>query len=393
MPIHSHFDNIQAEIIKTLASSEKQVKAAVAWLTDTTIISVLNNLLNRQVHIEIIINDDDINKRRAYELEQLAKHGAKVFYYPAELGLMHHKFCVVDDSILIMGSYNWTYSAANKNQESIIITENEVDAVTHFCKEFDLLKEKMGVVDTGTLVLHSDSVRLKTEILFLETDIGLLETEKADLEKTILEFEISLKKEVGYLILERLTLDKQLHELKAALTQKQDDVAVFEEKQKVVADFEKSWQAAKEKKSVNLNVVDEKEMKNLYRESMMMAHPDRFINDPEKQKEANAIAAALSEAYKNKDIDKIKEIWQHLKDGLAFKSDWLNNNDEAYLEKLLSHLLAKKQLLSQEINLLKEHSVWEIIKNYADYNAYFEEMKKTLEINISILKNEIKKYL
>ena len=38
---------------------------------------------------------------------------------------MHNKFCIFDGSILITGSYNWTYSAESRNAENIIITDEE----------------------------------------------------------------------------------------------------------------------------------------------------------------------------------------------------------------------------------------------------------------------------
>ena len=43
---------------------------------------------------------------------------------------MHHKFTVFDGATLVTGSYNWTRSAANANQENIVVTADRalVDA-------------------------------------------------------------------------------------------------------------------------------------------------------------------------------------------------------------------------------------------------------------------------
>lgn len=65
----------------------------------------------------------------------------------AELGLtngdllMHHKFAVIDNSILITGSFNWTFSAAMKNKENIIITSSKY-LVNPFIKEFQKIWEQ-----------------------------------------------------------------------------------------------------------------------------------------------------------------------------------------------------------------------------------------------------------
>lgn len=37
---------------------------------------------------------------------------------------LHNKFCIIDYSIIINGSYNWTYSAIN-NEENILILSLE----------------------------------------------------------------------------------------------------------------------------------------------------------------------------------------------------------------------------------------------------------------------------
>ena len=38
---------------------------------------------------------------------------------------MHHKYCVIDNRILMTGSFNWTVSAGKKNYENVLITTNK----------------------------------------------------------------------------------------------------------------------------------------------------------------------------------------------------------------------------------------------------------------------------
>merc|ERR1712150_19678 len=57
--------------------------------------------------------------------------------------LMHHKFAVIDNNIVISGSFNWTFSAAMKNNENIIITSMK-EVVNPFVKEFEKLWEKFA---------------------------------------------------------------------------------------------------------------------------------------------------------------------------------------------------------------------------------------------------------
>ena len=43
------------------------------------------------------------------------------FYFSDTRNPMHNKFCVIDNKVLINGSYNWTYYAEDRNRENILI--------------------------------------------------------------------------------------------------------------------------------------------------------------------------------------------------------------------------------------------------------------------------------
>ena len=49
----------------------------------------------------------------------------KVDYDPNEQSHMHHKFCVIDNRVVMTGSFNWTRSASDRNYENIMITSQK----------------------------------------------------------------------------------------------------------------------------------------------------------------------------------------------------------------------------------------------------------------------------
>ena len=59
-----------------------------------------------------------------------------------EHGHMHHKFAVFDGKIVVSGSYNWTRSAAEDNEENIVVT-NEQKIVQSFHEQFGRLWTQM----------------------------------------------------------------------------------------------------------------------------------------------------------------------------------------------------------------------------------------------------------
>ena len=55
---------------------------------------------------------------------------------------MHHKFVIIDDRLVALGSFNWTSQAVTCNNESLVVT-NDSQIVAPFSKEFDKLWHQM----------------------------------------------------------------------------------------------------------------------------------------------------------------------------------------------------------------------------------------------------------
>ena len=55
---------------------------------------------------------------------------------------MHHKFALFDDKVLLTGSYNWTRSAAERNYENLILSEDPA-LLRAFRLEFDRIWEHL----------------------------------------------------------------------------------------------------------------------------------------------------------------------------------------------------------------------------------------------------------
>ncbi len=51
---------------------------------------------------------------------------------------MHNKFAVIDMSVIITGSFNWTTQAVQHNQENILFFENK-DIAKLYAEEFEKL--------------------------------------------------------------------------------------------------------------------------------------------------------------------------------------------------------------------------------------------------------------
>lgn len=139
--IQSFFKNIRAEILEKLLNADRSIVVAVYWFTNRELFEILLKKLKEGVVVELIIHNDFINNRESgLPFQSFIDHGGK-FYFSDGNNPMHNKFCIIDQRILINGSYNWTYFAEEKNRENILVIEDENAVVNSFQNEFRRLTE------------------------------------------------------------------------------------------------------------------------------------------------------------------------------------------------------------------------------------------------------------
>lgn len=131
-----HFNNIRKEIIPLLNNAYSEVLIAMAWFTSRELFETLLDCRKRGVNVELVLLDNAINwMYYAPDFNRLIEAGGTIRVARADIGQMHHKFCVIDSNFAITGSYNWTYFAEKYNNENIIITDESV-IVNSFKSEF-----------------------------------------------------------------------------------------------------------------------------------------------------------------------------------------------------------------------------------------------------------------
>lgn len=120
------FENQKSIVIEALKTAKDSVVIAVAWINFNEYGSTINELLQHGVKIRIIVNDDNKNTRYARIIADLQNKGLqfKIIHLPKNSNYMHHKFCVIDEKMCMMGSFNWTKNANENNFEDLSISHN-----------------------------------------------------------------------------------------------------------------------------------------------------------------------------------------------------------------------------------------------------------------------------
>lgn len=145
--VEAYFKGIRQVILNELDNATEKIVVAVYWFTNHTIFQKLVEKLDEGLKVELIIHNDYINNRETgLDFQCFIDKGGE-FYFSNIYTPMHNKFCVIDNKILINGSYNWTYYAEDRNSENILVVKNEEGVIDAFAKEFDNLKLQMEKVD------------------------------------------------------------------------------------------------------------------------------------------------------------------------------------------------------------------------------------------------------
>lgn len=152
------FTGIKKELLRQIVNSKKNIRIAVTWFTDHDLFNaILQKLENPSFQVELIVLNDQINnKYEGVNFQRLIDLKGK-FYFSDVNNMVHHKFCIIDDEILITGSYNWTYYAENRNWENIVIIK-DTSIIRAYNEEFEKIIEQHELVSDVSIKLERDSI-------------------------------------------------------------------------------------------------------------------------------------------------------------------------------------------------------------------------------------------
>lgn len=169
MYLQAHFKNIQQVIIDHLQDAQHEILVAVAWFTDREIFEVLCQKAQSGVHVSVALLGDDINQAPgALNFHRLRNLNGKVTFLPSGSDgspMMHHKFCVLDTTTVITGSYNWS-KKAQSNDENITVVSDAPEFSTQYRQAFLGLVAGLTPQDTASSTpVNTDAVRRRLEMV------------------------------------------------------------------------------------------------------------------------------------------------------------------------------------------------------------------------------------
>ncbi len=136
----THHDNIRDLVIDLINSAQFELKICMFTISDNPIAETIAGRYNTGIKIRIITDDGKIFDKGS-DIHALHRKGIDI-KIDSHRSLMHHKFMIVDNTKLLTGSYNWTRTGSDINNENILVTTNK-RIVKAYVKEFKRLWKEM----------------------------------------------------------------------------------------------------------------------------------------------------------------------------------------------------------------------------------------------------------
>jgi len=118
----SLYDNPQKEIIKNINQAEAFINIAMYIFTDREIAIPLVKACERGVKVRLYLDKEQVDYKYS-QSRFLVQKGIKTRISTNNY-IMHNKFAIIDNRILLTGSYNWTFSANNRNDENLMVIDD-----------------------------------------------------------------------------------------------------------------------------------------------------------------------------------------------------------------------------------------------------------------------------
>jgi len=115
-------DDCRERIRALLDASSRSVDVCVYTITDDRISRKIADAHARGVAVRVI-SDDEKAHDLGSDLTRFRTLGIPVRFDDAPYQ-MHHKFAVFDGRTAVTGSYNWTRTAAEQNQENLVVSDD-----------------------------------------------------------------------------------------------------------------------------------------------------------------------------------------------------------------------------------------------------------------------------
>jgi phosphatidylserine/phosphatidylglycerophosphate/cardiolipin synthase-like enzyme len=122
-------------VIANIAMAKKTLKVQAYYVTSAPIAKAVSDAKKRGVEVTVLLDKS----------QQTAKYSSATFFFnsgiptfiDARHAIAHNKIILIDDGIILTGSFNFTKAAEESNAENLIIIRNKPELMAAYQRNFD----------------------------------------------------------------------------------------------------------------------------------------------------------------------------------------------------------------------------------------------------------------
>ena len=133
---YAHEETSLSKLIQTISRAKQTLDVCVFTINCHELANAVVSLHNNGVTVRVLTDDEQMGSSGS-QIQKFREEGILVRHDMSSF-FMHHKFAIIDDMILVNGSFNWTRQAVTGNRENVVIS-NDMHLVKKFKNEFEKL--------------------------------------------------------------------------------------------------------------------------------------------------------------------------------------------------------------------------------------------------------------
>ena len=110
-------------ILNKINEAKKTIDIAMYYFTSRPLAQALIEAKRRGVEVRVFLDGE--GAKEYYSKANFLKKNKIPLKLEKGEGLMHNKFCIIDNVLLVTGSYNWTASADLRNDENMMLIDSK----------------------------------------------------------------------------------------------------------------------------------------------------------------------------------------------------------------------------------------------------------------------------
>jgi phosphatidylserine/phosphatidylglycerophosphate/cardiolipin synthase-like enzyme len=133
-------DGVLAALVPVLEGAQESIYFLAYSFTSNQLGEIVRQKAVAELTVAGVMDDGQVRSNQGTEYDPFRQAALDVRIDGID-GLMHHKVFIVDEEIVVLGSYNFSQSAEERNDENIIIIYNPIIA-GQFVQEFQRVYEQ-----------------------------------------------------------------------------------------------------------------------------------------------------------------------------------------------------------------------------------------------------------